>query len=60
MVHDPADRDILLLVIMIRGMSKFTDLVSQGNDGVDVEHGIHVLAGNRQSLKAHSGIDVFL
>ena len=36
------------------------DLVAQGADGIYVKNGINVLYRNRQTLQAHTGIDILL
>ena len=60
MVRDDAQRDIFLMAHAVVRTGDLRDLVGDVHDGVDIEQGVNVLAGNGQTLKAHAGVDVLL
>ena len=59
-VRDDAQRDILLMAHAIVRAGDLRDLVGDVHDGVDIEQGVNVLAGNGKTLEAHAGVDVLL
>ena len=60
MVGNHAQRNILLLILMVTGRSKLCRLIEQRANRIHFKDGLDILYNNRKALKAHAGIDVLL
>ena len=59
-VGDDAQGHVFLAALAVARAGDLRDLVGDVHDGVDVEQGVNVLAGNGKTLEAHAGVDVLL
>ena len=60
MVGDHAERNILLLILVVAGRSELSRRVEEGANGIHLKDGLDILHNDRKALKTHAGIDVLL
>ena len=60
MIGDLSDVDIDSRILVILFVGNFADLLTEGANCINIEHGVNVLYSDCKALKTHSGINILL